>query len=662
MKNIIQELNYRYQKNLDFFRKKVPFFYEIAQKKGKRNVEIIINKGNSLNLTINGTYLYEKGQDPKEIALKQTEYFLKNPSRILHAPLLFPDGPLRESLNHFYVAQIYKIAEQYGLEEDFEHDPHFLPFVLTLGLGFGYQLEYLLKKTQIKYLVILEEDIELLKPSFYTLDWKKIIKYFSQPGRDIFIFIDENPQNLYKRLYQTYEQTHPMFAFCSYIWTPRWSPVFKEVIRLIKEELFVATRGWGFFDDEFLSLLQTLRNIKLKVPVFTGKRKASDKTLAIIVGSGPSLDRRIDFLKKYASTAVIISCGTAIRTLEHEGIRPDFHVELERTKPTYDILLKSVSSEFLKKLNIVAPNPVYHEIFNLGSKAFMFLKGNDAGSSLFPKEFSRFYFSNPTVTNAGLSLAIYSGFKNIALVGTDFGTLDPAVHHSSKSAYYDSQVPVLNRDWQFPMEIKEYHGKVYTNSTLLWSKKVMEQLILSNKVQVFNLSEGLSIFGSIRRTPEQFSFSSENKEDTLKSLFSSLDYPYEHIGTIEKNLSSLLYSSKKFIKIAKDILKDSTNREKMVNKLCQLHTVLFRDVFRENFSAFMLYKGSFLQISNLFYLYLYMIYEEEKQKAFLKEALPLFLEFLDRTYRNLFLLYKIFQQKDKIFDLKLNKSYFLILE
>ena len=63
---------------------------------------------------------------------------------------------------------------------------------------------------------------------------------------------------------------------------------------------------------------QTLDKKYAKLPVF-------------VIGSGPSLDNDIPFIRKNQDKAIVVACGTAIDTLYHAGIKPDFYACTERT-------------------------------------------------------------------------------------------------------------------------------------------------------------------------------------------------------------------------------------------------------------------------------------------------------------------------------------------
>ncbi len=647
MTSLVGKLKNTYEKNLKFFQKKVPILYEMANLRGKRNVELLI-QNNKLNLKVDGQLFYPNNYYPEEMGKIQAENFLNKPSRLLFPPQSLLGRVERETLTHKALNELQEKLVPY-CAKNFEHDPKFIPFLITFGLGLGYHLQHLLKLTEVKYLVVLEEDIELLKATFYTLDWKKIIEYFSRPGRDIFISVNDSPQALYQDLFNAYQKTHPMFGVLSYAWSVTNSSLFFQVLDLIKEKLFLVLRGWGFYDDEFCSLVQTTVNVLKKVPIFIPKRSISSKTLAIIVGAGPSLDERINFLKKEASRSVIISCGTALRTLESEGIVPDFHVEIERTKRTYDIISSTINPEFLSHLNMIAGNPLWHEYFDLGRASFMFLKANDAGAAIFPKEIPWLYCCNPTVTNAGLSFAVYAGFKHIALVGVDLGAPDPSLHHSRKTAYYDSQGPLANFKGDFDRVVTLPDGrKVFTNSLFFWSKAAIEDLIKSHPdIRVYNLSQGLHFEGTIKIEPDALNFVSEDKQESIYSVFYQIKKDHLDRETLVKRLKNLCQANKYFLRHTERILKNSNitkSRRLLVETLCNLYHFTFSEIAKKDLALFILYKGSVMHFSNRLFFSSYLIHDPKNREIFLEEGKEIFLGFLRRAYENLKVLTRMVEQ------------------
>jgi len=72
----------------------------------------------------------------------------------------------------------------------------------------------------------------------------------------------------------------------------------KRVIEEVFKDGFLLVLGLGFYDDEIISLENTIININNNYPIFSlDNNKMCDIPL-FIVGSGPSIDNDIEFIKK----------------------------------------------------------------------------------------------------------------------------------------------------------------------------------------------------------------------------------------------------------------------------------------------------------------------------------------------------------------------------
>nr|MDC2855947.1 DUF115 domain-containing protein [Ningiella sp. W23] len=105
-----------------------------------------------------------------------------------------------------------------------------------------------------------------------------------------------------------------------------------------------------------------------------------------IVANGPSLDSAIEFLKTNQNNIIIISCGTALRALLSNNIKPDIHIEMERTAGLLEwiesINRTSGLTTKLDEINIIALNTVYDNILKRFRSAYLLSKVNDAGGRL----------------------------------------------------------------------------------------------------------------------------------------------------------------------------------------------------------------------------------------------------------------------------------------
>ena len=83
-----------------------------------------------------------------------------------------------------------------------------------------------------------------------------------------------------------------------------------------------------------------------------------------IIANGPSLDDSIDVIAANKDRAILISCGSAISALHKVGIKPDIHVETERTKIVYDFLVNLNDPEYLQDIFFLKHRCDSSELFN----------------------------------------------------------------------------------------------------------------------------------------------------------------------------------------------------------------------------------------------------------------------------------------------------------
>src|SRR5690606_30014369 len=96
----------------------------------------------------------------------------------------------------------------------------------------------------------------------------------------------------------------------------------------------------GFIEDENLGIAHFLHKLKPQSIFIKKYPMPSDVQLpmALIIGSGPSIDKQINYIKKVQNQCIIFSCSSSIEILYNNNIIPDFHVEIERTHIMMDRL------------------------------------------------------------------------------------------------------------------------------------------------------------------------------------------------------------------------------------------------------------------------------------------------------------------------------------
>ena len=173
---------------------------------------------------------------------------------------------------------------------------------------------------------------------------------------------------------------------CTYIYRHFNSVQEQAFVDAYKKQFHLNAFGLGYYDDEQISLAHSVANVNAKIPLLKAHGRNKHSTPVFIIGNGPSLDLLKDFLMENKDNAILVSCGTALGSLCNMGIKPDFHVEMERTRTMLPWLKKGTNAEFRKGIRILGLNTLYPEVFELFDQGYMALKANDLGCHLTTSE------------------------------------------------------------------------------------------------------------------------------------------------------------------------------------------------------------------------------------------------------------------------------------
>lgn len=395
-----------------------------------------------------------------------------------------------ENLGDFKTLRDYKNPKDSTptLEQPSYHLPAlFLPQTNIFGLCGGLFLQILLEEGyKFHSLLIFEEDIELFAISCYFVDWARV--FASTSPKSCYIFIEKILDKMFLSHYFRNKKITNNFlrlelnAFIS--------PKIQHIKDIVSESYKANSRGWGSFEDEMIGVKNTLQNttnhailntkIKLNVPI-------------CVVGSGPSLEERISFLRENQDKMLIFSCGTALRILRKHNINIDFQIEIERTDYLHQILLESN----LDDTPLICASVVDSKVANLG-KSLIFMRGGSSGGYML-KNILPVEFCAPFVGNAGVALGLHLS-DEIILCGIDCGYIKGKTKHSSGSFYGSERAEI-------PPECFLVRGnadlEVYSNSLFSLSREILEMGIRFHKPKkIHNISKGAYIVGTNSQIPE----------------------------------------------------------------------------------------------------------------------------------------------------------------
>ncbi len=442
-----QFLEERFNVNLECFKKYYP---DIAKKfevyTPKRKFEFFCTHNGIPNLffTEENEFFY-KTDDPIQYCQNEMDTFLST-SKVQQTKYQNEYDPFGQI--HFkYSNQSVKIENSLQRNKDLLiKDVKSYPNCLMIGIGLGYHLARLYEQVEVENLVLIEPDTDVFYSSLFAFDWKNLLEYLHQSKHLINFLIGVESDELFLDLEAIYRK-HGLFLSGSWFTYIHYvNDLTKQTWSEIKKHFEQIHEAIGFFDDHLFATSQGLELIKNKHRFVLNKPLREEyKSLPVfVIGAGPSLDHDIPFLRKYQDKAIVIACGTAIDSLYHAGIKPDFYVNLERTFNVGESTLGVIPDQkFLQDTIIFASDTCHRNTLKYFKDTAIFAKNDEPFfpylTSYYPEleKIQEIKLSNPVVGNAGLASAIYFGFENIYLFGIDNGKkLGSNQMHSSYTSLY----------------------------------------------------------------------------------------------------------------------------------------------------------------------------------------------------------------------------------
>ena len=642
----VQKLEETFKRNIEFFKKTAPLLAEKFENYTPK-AELIIDPTGRVNIYDKEKESYLYPGDGRLITARQLAEWLKKPSFMTLATQHVKGRP--EWLHTRYINRLIDLRKEFFENRGLSLSGEIIPSLLVVGVGLGEHLKFLLKDLPTENVLVIEPNEDFFYISLHLLDWEELLKPFIGGERKIFLLLGDDAKDI-ENVVGYFNNIGPFKAASTFLYIHYLDDFLKNYIRQLSEEVVRNISFFGFFDDELISLKHTLQNIKAKVPLFNPYGKDfNPKMPAVVVGSGPSLDFLLPYLKKYRDRLFVISCGTALAVLEREGIVPDLHVNIERNDTPYKVAVSTTSESFRKKIPFLGANNNYPPFFEAFGKNAMFLKGSDSGADLFPHE--KLYFVNPTVTNTGLALAYYLGFKEIYLFGVDLAFHEKK-HHAKGTAYETFFGKDVEEHFKGGIEVEgNFGGVLTTNSIFYSSKRVMEQAIeyFSHKrkeFKVFNPNRGAKIKGAqplpledLERRLSSLSEGDEGYRNTFWDLgVEPIKEEWFDFPRVKMQLMTNFFQLKEVMEGELSKLLGGEDAFKILSEFYEYIRILRR----HNILIYRLLHGTLTLFIAHMYAGLLADAPKEKKMEYLKKATELFKEMLQEMEKEIYNLYGYF--------------------
>ncbi|MBL4614793.1 MAG: motility associated factor glycosyltransferase family protein [Magnetovibrio sp.] len=521
-----------HEKNMRWFSHNFPALHGNL-KKFKPLSELIDEGEGWHNLNFSGQKLYAPAA--KEHIENKLDIFREAPDRIVLAT------PQPAHFDKYAANFMHRVLERYH-DEEIELSLN-IPmtkgyFLFCFGLGIGEHIPALVEESSCQCLVIIEPNFEFLAQSLYVLDWQAVHEVIEDRGGYFDLQVGGNDDYLFSKIKSVIRVVNPTSFDGTLLFINYNNPQFVNLINRMRQDAHLIMSGLGFYFDETIMIANTHANLSGgDANMIRYSPQTIRKYAAFIIGSGPSLDRDIEWIKENQNNAVIFACGSAIMPLMRAGIQPDFHVDLENVPELYPMLQDTVKYVDVSKVHMLASTTLDARISGFYDKMSYFFRPALSSYPMFARDEDQpLHNGSPSVTNAGLALAQNFGFREMYLFGADMGSKSQGQVHSKNSWQNCDEGWEVDIQHNIPVR-GNFGGTVYTYQGMNWTRDELELAIMAfqNGRLYYNCSDGAFIAGTIAKHSRSIKLTkhSSPKDVEVKSITDNFaPYPEEEFKKI----------------------------------------------------------------------------------------------------------------------------------
>lgn len=470
-------------------------------------VSRVVRVEDDLNLDIGHSLFYEKGV--ATFVDEQFSDFKQAPYRIdIGWPVIDESPP--QIMSKMAIRRLTKLAQTNGIQRRKDGVQRGeTGFAVALGVGIGDHIGRLVSEYRAQSLIVVEQFIEFVWHSMHLHPWHDWLATVTERSGQVFFILDDDSASVSAALTDALRSDNGGTLDGTLIYTHYRSHLVREIHKGLSDQISYIGTNRGFFEDENIMMLNSTRNFLGRDHAIWRSRPRREKDCpAFVVAAGPSVDAAIDVIRDQKDRAVVISCGSGLKVLLSQGIRPDYHVEVENTYGQAEILERVASQYDLSGITLVAAATVNPRTAAVFDTVIFFHRDTVCSTRFYELNGRPVFLAVPTVANGGARFAAAMAFKEIYLFGVDLGTRIADYHHSKASGYYTDQEFMYS--FQGTEESTQMRlstagnlgGTVKTHDGFLLSRLFMQKLIATfPKAAFYNCSDGVDIPGAIPKLP-----------------------------------------------------------------------------------------------------------------------------------------------------------------
>jgi hypothetical protein len=371
-------------------------------------------------------------------------------------------------------------------------------YLFVYGLGLGLQLEPLIRHYKPKVLVIVEESRDNFVHASSVIDWESIWRLSQELGTTIKLTIEKDPIRIHEGVKTHIMSSSLMGLDGLHVFNHGYSSALKQASALLMDPKSANLASFmGFITDEYNMMKNSFRNLRHGTKRLIGPAKEKCYYPVLIVGSGPSLEENMEWLRNNRDKFILISSGSSLAVLLKNGVRSDFHCNLERAQSIlerHEELVQQGYADELKQIYAVMTTTIWPGVDQFFKDTVYFLRPALSPLGVFAENFDQVLFNEgPQVTNTAFAFARRLAAKEIYLLGVDLGTTNPDLPRA-KDAWKGI------RPRQLTIPLRGNKGKtVFTDMALVQQKDTLEaQIRKLNDIggHCYNLGTGVQIRGA----------------------------------------------------------------------------------------------------------------------------------------------------------------------
>ncbi|MDD7022940.1 MAG: DUF115 domain-containing protein [Aeromonadales bacterium] len=570
-----QDLQARFGASMEAFKKYLPDVYEsFKDYRPKKALQFFCAENGEPNLMFpddGGRVLYDTGE-PAERTGREIAALLERERMEGDEPAMAYD-PYGQITLRYSNEILRKAKEIIASQPKAAYSPAELgcvPNFIILGLGLGYPLQEALSRIEIANLIAIEPDSDLFYASIYACDWAGILKFLSDNNVALKLIVGKRGDDLAAILKDFYSKHGEFLSIFKVTYVHYGSKDIEGCAEYVARKSSALHQAMGFFDDHLFGTshgFQCMLIGKHFVRRDAELPKKFRRWPLFVVGNGPSLDRDIPFLRRNQDKAVIIACGTALDTLYHAGIKPDFYAATERTPEISETIDAIPDQEFKDSLTLIAGDVIHPKTASRFKRTAIFGKAEEPFFWFCAAHHDRIPLlrpvdaMNPFVGNLGVASIFGFGFTEAYLFGLDCGRKisDGTAMHSRYSTVYGG-AGVSDKGGNYYVSGKgdnavpgNFGGAVESNAMFRLSIMMMEEAIrghmffTDDRFVIRNCSDGARIAGTVPARSEDLAFASRpnlRKQDLLDYVQDELTFsPGLSYGEAKGFINAPLFSA-----------------------------------------------------------------------------------------------------------------------